>query len=54
MNRSSRVAAALILALSLVPTAFADEASIRKNLAERLPEFPKIDEVLKTAIPGIY
>jgi thiol:disulfide interchange protein DsbC len=27
---------------------------IRKNLAERLPDFPKIDEVSKTALPGIY
>lgn len=33
---------------------WADEASIRKNLAERLPNFPAIDEVTKTAIPGIY
>jgi thiol:disulfide interchange protein DsbC len=30
------------------------EASIRKNLAERLPDFPKIDEVNKTPIPGLY
>jgi thiol:disulfide interchange protein DsbC len=35
-------------------TAFAQEAVIRKNIAERLPDFPKIDEVSKTAIPGIY
>jgi thiol:disulfide interchange protein DsbC len=32
----------------------ADEAVIRKNLAQRLPEFPKIDEVTKTPIPGIW
>ena len=31
----------------------ADEAAIRKNLAER-PTFPKIDEVSKTPIPGLY
>ena len=30
------------------------EAVIRKNLAERLPNFPKIDEVSKTPIPGLY
>jgi thiol:disulfide interchange protein DsbC len=54
MNRSSRVAAALILALSLVPTAFADDAAIRKNIGERLPQFPKIDEITKTPIPGVY
>ena len=32
----------------------AQEAVIRKNFAERLPEFPKIDEVTKTPIPGVY
>ena len=42
----------LLVVLSL-PT-LADEAEIRKNLAQRLPEFPKIDEVTKTALPGIW
>jgi len=41
-------------ALALAGVVWADEASIRKNLAERLPNFPPIDEVSKTAIPGIY
>ena len=54
MNRSSRAAAALILALSLAPAAFADDAAIRKNIGERLPQFPKIDEITKTPIPGVY
>ncbi len=35
-------------------TAWAQEAQIRKNLAERLPNLPKIDEVSKTPIPGLY
>lgn len=34
--------------------AAADEAAIRKNIAERLPDFPKIEEVTKTPIPGVY
>ncbi len=34
--------------------AFADEAAIRKNISERLPDFPKIDEITKTPIPGLY
>lgn len=34
--------------------AWADEAVIRKNIAERLPNFPKIDEVSKTPIPGVF
>ena len=33
---------------------FADEAAIRKNLADHMPSLPKIDEVSKTPIPGIY
>jgi thiol:disulfide interchange protein DsbC len=38
----------------LASGAFAQEAAIRKNLAERLPNLPKIDEVSKTPIPGLY
>ena len=40
--------------LALAAAAWADEAAIRKNLGERLPNFPPIDEVSKTPIPGIY
>jgi thiol:disulfide interchange protein DsbC len=54
MQRTARAAAALVLALALAPAAFADEAAIRKNIGERLPNFPKIDEVTKTAVPGLY
>lgn len=46
--------AALSLALALAAPAFAQEAVIRKNLAERLPNFPKVDEVTKSPIPGLY
>ncbi|MFZ3142124.1 DsbC family protein [Polaromonas sp.] len=46
-------ALASLLASSLV-SAFAQEASIRKNLAERLPAFSKIDEVSKTPMNGLY
>jgi thiol:disulfide interchange protein DsbC len=42
------------LAAMLALPALADEAAIRKNLAERLPNFPMVDEVTKTPIPGIY
>ena len=54
MNRSSRVVSALLLAACLAPVAFADEAAIRKNISERVPDFPKIDEVTKSAVPGLY
>ena len=45
--------AALGLAL-LAFSAFAQEAAIRKNLAERLPNLPKIDEVSKTPMNGLF
>ena len=32
----------------------AQEGQLRKNLAERLPQMPKIDEILRTPIPGVY
>ena len=41
-----------LLLLSLV--AGAQEAVIRKNLAERIPHFKNIDEVTKSAMPGLY
>jgi thiol:disulfide interchange protein DsbC len=43
---------ALLATLSL--GALAQEATIRKNLAERLPNLPKIEEVSKTPMPGLY
>jgi thiol:disulfide interchange protein DsbC len=32
----------------------ADEAAVRKNIAARMPDFPKIDEVRKLPIAGLY
>lgn len=43
-----------LLTLLAGTAAFADEAAIRKNLAARLPDFPKIDEVRKAPIAGLY
>lgn len=42
-----------LLACSL-GAAFAQEAAIRKNLAERLPSFARIEEVSKTPMNGLY
>ena len=53
----SPVLRALLLALAvgtLGGAALADEAAIRKNLAERLPNFPKIDEVSKSPVAGLF
>jgi thiol:disulfide interchange protein DsbC len=41
-------------ALLVGTAAWAQDAVIRKNLAERLPQFPKIDEISKTPIPGLF
>ena len=40
--------------LLAVWSAQADEAVIRKNLGERIPQFPKIDEVSKSAMSGLF
>ncbi|PRD64178.1 DsbC family protein [Malikia granosa] len=53
----TRLSLRTLLAASLATLAFgacAQEAAIRKNLAERLPNLPKIEEVSKTPMPGLY
>lgn len=45
---------ACTLASLMIPACVAQEALIRQKLAERVPHLPKIDEVSKTGIPGIY
>jgi thiol:disulfide interchange protein DsbC len=35
-------------------TAAAQEAVIRSTLGQRIPDLPRIDEVSKTQIPGVY
>jgi thiol:disulfide interchange protein DsbC len=51
-NTLKLVAACAVLAWAT--GVLADEAAIRKNLPERLPNFPKIDEVTKSPIPGVF
>ncbi|MEI7536693.1 MAG: DsbC family protein [Comamonadaceae bacterium] len=43
-----------IAALVVSAGAPAQEATIRKNLAERIPQLQKIDEVSKSPMPGMY
>ena len=52
----SRLTKTLLAAVALLASSgvLAQEAAIRKTLAERLPTLPKIDEVTSTPIPGIY
>jgi len=40
--------------LGAVAAATAGEAEIRKNLPARIPQFPAIDEVTKSPVPGLY
>jgi thiol:disulfide interchange protein DsbC len=54
MKTFLRPTLAIALAVTFAHAAFAQEAAIRKNIAERMPDFPKIDEITKTAIPGLY
>jgi len=42
-----------LLAQAISPV-FAQEAMIRKSLSERLPNLPKIDEISKTPMNGLY
>ena len=48
--RSALATAALLACGSL----FAQEAAIRKSLSERLPNFPKIDEISRTPVAGLF
>lgn len=50
MIKTALVAATLMVTLS----APAQEATIRKNLGERLPQLQKIDEVSKSPMPGLF
>jgi thiol:disulfide interchange protein DsbC len=52
MTRTKTAWLAALLLASL--GAAAQEATIRKNLAERVPQMGKVDEVTKSPMPGIY
>ena len=56
MNKLARplLAALTVLALGHSLHATAGEAEIRKNLAARIPQFAKIDEITKSPVPGLY
>ncbi len=47
-------ALAALLALAVLSPALAQEAVIRKALAERIPALPPIDEVRPTPVAGVY
>jgi thiol:disulfide interchange protein DsbC len=53
MKTATRTLLATV-ALMVMGSVHAQEAVIRKNLAERLPTLPSIDEVSKSPVPGLY
>lgn len=56
MNTYKTLLAAALLAAGLCAQAQAQtqEAAIRKNLSERIPQLQQIDEITKSAMPGLY
>ena len=55
MTLIKRAALAALMAAGLfAATAHAQEAAIRKTLAERLPQLGKIDEISKTPMSGLF
>ncbi|MDH5205236.1 MAG: DsbC family protein [Hylemonella sp.] len=52
MNFRRLLLSSILALLSL--SALAQEATIRKNLAGRVPQLQKIDEINKTPMPGLY
>ena len=53
-RRSSFCTLGLALSLLACEPVWAQEAAIRKNLSERLPTLPKIEEVSKTPMNGLF
>ena len=53
MKKLQQIIVAGLLVCSF-SASFAQEAVIRKNLTERLPNLPKIDEVSKAPMAGLY
>jgi thiol:disulfide interchange protein DsbC len=53
MKTATRTLLATV-AWMVMASVHAQEAVIRKNLVERLPNLPKIDEVTKSPVPGLY
>ncbi len=52
--RGAGLTAALLLPLLALAQTPAQEAAIRKNLVERLPGLPKIDEIRRTPMNGLF
>jgi thiol:disulfide interchange protein DsbC len=56
MSHTRHLICTVALSLLSLSSAWAQghEATIRKNLSERIPQIPKIEEITRTPLPGIY
>jgi thiol:disulfide interchange protein DsbC len=54
IERTTSILAAGVPLVLACAGAFADEAAIRHALAERLPDLPRIDEITKSPVQGLY
>ena len=54
MKQLNTLIAGVLLALFATTSSWAQEATIRKNLAERIPQLGKIDEVSKSPMSGLF
>ena len=54
ITRPMAALAVAVTGFALMAPAQADEAVIRKNLPAQVPNLPKIDEVIKGPIPGLW
>jgi thiol:disulfide interchange protein DsbC len=56
MSHTRHFICTVALSLLSLSSAWAQghEATIRKNLSERIPQIPKIEEITRTPLPGIY
>ena len=52
--KATLLASLVVLTTLATGAALAQETAIRRNLAERLPAFAKIDEISKTPMNGLY
>lgn len=50
----SLLACTVLAASGVFTSAQAQDAAIRKNLGERIPQLPKIDEISKTPVNGLF
>ena len=54
LNKTLRITLLALAGLGLLGSSMAQEAVIRKNLGDRVPQLGKIDEITKSPMPGLF